>query len=114
MTLLSRCCRAWMSFVLLQDIGFIWMCCNGRARFLLKNYAPEVARQHSLSVALIGTVRLLLLEYFDSGLLHACHLTLTVVYSLSMLGEMFYFESLNSSVPNIARIVVQGKYTSLL
>lgn len=53
--------------------------------------------------------RMSLLCYFDSWPLHFCHIMMTTLYSLSMVAEMYYFKTMLSAVPNIVRVVVQGK-----
>ncbi|VDO68317.1 unnamed protein product [Heligmosomoides polygyrus] len=107
MTSVSRCCRAWLSFLLLQDMGVIWMCYNDQAALLFKAASPIIARQYSVAVALICVLRMSLLCYFDSWPLHFCHIMMTTLYSLSMVAEMYYFKTMLSAVPNIVRVVVQ-------
>ncbi|XGW03767.1 hypothetical protein V3C99_015155 [Haemonchus contortus] len=104
----SHCCRAWLSFVLLQDIGVIWMCYSGQAGLLFKTVSLAAARQYALSVVLICVVRLFLLGYFDSWPLHVCHLSMTAMYLLSMATEIYYYQSMIAAVPNIARMAVQA------
>ncbi|KAL6742075.1 hypothetical protein Aduo_015273 [Ancylostoma duodenale] len=108
MSSLSRCSRAWLSFLLLQDVGVIWMCCSGQAALLFKNTSAPLARQYSLVVAAICVVRLFLLGFFESFPLHACHITVTTLYALAMAAEMFYYKTMGSTTPNIVRVVVQG------
>ncbi|RCN40007.1 hypothetical protein ANCCAN_14059 [Ancylostoma caninum] len=108
MSSLSRCSRAWLSFLLLQDVGVIWMCCSGQASLLFKNATASVARQYSLVVAVICVVRLFLLRFFESFPLHACHITVTTLYALAMGAEMFYYRTMDSTTPNIVRVVVQA------
>ncbi|VDL79034.1 unnamed protein product [Nippostrongylus brasiliensis] len=85
----------------------MWMCFSGQAQLLFEAASPVVFRQYSLTIALICCIRVFLLSFFDSRPLHICHLTMTVVYSLSLASEIWFYKAMANTIPNIVRLVVQ-------
>ncbi|VDK62741.1 unnamed protein product [Cylicostephanus goldi] len=84
------------------------MCYTGQVAQLFKNGVPAVvARQHSVAIAVMCVVRLFLLGFFESSALHACHISVTILYILNMLMEMLYYETINATLPNVVRVAVQ-------
>ncbi|MFH4983253.1 hypothetical protein AB6A40_009962 [Gnathostoma spinigerum] len=110
-----RLLRTWLSFTVLQLIGNIWQCVNGK--FLVEKNAHSNLDSKVIfmferfllieSVSLL-ILRLLLIFWFDCRELHIYHFIHSSLSTLHSVSEVGYFRNFETSVAFLSQTALSG------
>uniref|UniRef100_A0A8R1E1L2 Uncharacterized protein n=1 Tax=Caenorhabditis japonica TaxID=281687 RepID=A0A8R1E1L2_CAEJA len=106
---MERSARAWMSIVVVQAMGSVWMCyAKQSAASHYTPSSPALSRAHALPLALLCVLRIVLIFSFRNVAVHVAHILLSIVTALHTFSEVFFFESMSYGIVTVTEVTLNA------
>ncbi|CAB3398988.1 unnamed protein product [Caenorhabditis bovis] len=113
--MIERSARAWLSIVVVQALGSIWIAySNQTSKSHFVAHSPVLSRTHALPLALLCILRIVVIFEFQSIPLHVAHILLSLATAIHTLSEVFYFGSMTYGVVTVTEVTLNGFSAVLL
>ncbi|CAL2044581.1 hypothetical protein CAEBREN_14823 [Caenorhabditis brenneri] len=106
---MERSTRAWMSIVVVQAMGSVWMCYakqNAASHYASTN--PALSRAHALPLALLCILRIVLIFDFRNFAIHIAHILLSIITAIHTMTEVFYYQSMSYGIVTVTEVTLNS------
>ncbi|CAP28483.1 Protein CBG08525 [Caenorhabditis briggsae] len=107
--MLERSTRAWLTIVVIQAMGSVWMCYakqNAASHYTSKSTA--LSRAHALPLALLCILRIVLIFDYRNISVHISHILLSIFTALHTLSEVFYYQSMSYGIVTVTEVTLNS------
>ncbi|KAF1751796.1 hypothetical protein GCK72_018350 [Caenorhabditis remanei] len=104
---MERSTRAWMSIVVVQAMGSVWMCyAKQKAASHYISTLPALSRAHALPLALLCILRIVLIFDFRNVSVHVAHILLSIITAIHTMSEVFYYQAMSYGIVTVTEVTL--------
>ncbi|CAC42259.1 putative ergosterol biosynthetic protein 28 homolog [Caenorhabditis elegans] len=106
---MERSTRAWMSIVVVQAMGSVWMCYakqNSASHYT--STLPALSRAHALPLALLCILRIVLIFDFRNFSIHIAHILLSILTAIHTMTEVFFYQSMSYGIVTVTEVTLNS------
>ncbi|CAI2354208.1 unnamed protein product [Caenorhabditis sp. 36 PRJEB53466] len=106
---MERSARAWMSIVVVQAMGSVWMCyAKQSAASHYTSASPALSRAHALPLALVCVLRIVLIFDFRNLAVHIAHILLSTITAIHTFAEVFFYLSMSYGIVTVTEVTLNS------
>uniref|UniRef100_A0A1I7UVG3 Transmembrane protein n=1 Tax=Caenorhabditis tropicalis TaxID=1561998 RepID=A0A1I7UVG3_9PELO len=106
---MERSTRAWMSIVVVQAMGSVWMCyAKQKAASHYTSPTPSLSRAHALPLALLCILRIVLIFDFRNVSVHIAHILMSIITAVHTMSEVFFYQSMSYGIVTVTEVTLNS------